>query len=117
MSAQAFEQGPRWNGDVGPSWHDVSVYADHIWTRYGYRVELKLVQSVRRLDGKGNSAWQAVASASPREGRSGAPAVTTASWGSGGAAKTCPQAIYSALAALDDLLTQRENTAAQQAAF
>lgn len=101
----------------GPSWQDAAEAAAFIWDRYGYRVELKFVQSVRRLDGKGNSAWQVVASLEPREGRPGRPLKTTESFGQGGTSKTAPQAVHRCCMAACEVLDARERDAAKQAAF
>lgn len=103
--------------EYGPSWQDCATAASYLWDRYGVRVDLRLCQSVRRMDGKGNSAWVVVASAQPREGRPGPAQNVQETWGQGGASKTAPQAIHRALLQLTERYDKWEKTAAKQAAF
>lgn len=117
MTAQNFESGARWHGDLGPTWRDCGDAAEHIWRVYGYRVDIRLIQPVRRLDGKGNSGWAVVVRAEPREGRHGTAITTTHRFGQGGAWKTAPAALHAALRDAEERLREREQAAAQQAAF
>jgi formylglycine-generating enzyme required for sulfatase activity len=117
MTAQYFEQGARWHGDLGPSWRDCGEVAEYIWRVYGHRVEIKLLQPVRRLDGAGDSGWAVVVSVSPREGRRGATFTTTQRFGRGGSWKTAPAALHAALRDAEERLREQEQAAAQQAAF
>lgn len=117
MSAGNFTQGARWTGDMGPTWNDCYTMADHIWAKRGRRVEIKLVQPVRRLNGTGNSGWAFVVSASPRQGCGGETLYATARYGQGGSWKTAPQALHAALRELEATLEGAEVTAAKQAAF
>lgn len=101
----------------GPSWYDVSIYAEHIRDTYGRLVYFKLAPPVRRLDGRGYTSWCGLVELYGRDAGSGVERVFQASWGSGGAARTAPGALYAALTLCEGYLEEKKATAERQAAF
>lgn len=107
----------RTDGELGPSWWDVGEYARELHSLYHVSTEFALVPPVRRLDGKGYSAWVAVATVRSRGTDKGWSHSVQASFGSGGAAKTAPAALHALCYLLHAACEERKQTAAQQAAF
>lgn len=101
----------------GPTWYDVSIYAEHIRDVYGRLVYFKLAPPVRRLDGRGYTSWCGLVELHGSVSGSGVERVFQASWGSGGAARTAPAALYAALTLCEGYLEEKARKALAQATF
>ena len=103
--------------EYGPGWADCREVVKHVRASYPRRVNIVLHPPIRRVDGKGDSAWTLVASAEPISGRDDTPIYAQSAWGAGGAHRTITAALHEALCAIVERLAEREANGVKLASF
>lgn len=101
----------------GPSWYDVSVYAEYLQEKWGVRSMFRLARPIRRVDGRGYTSWIGSVELYSSGADGGFLKGFNAAWGKGGAAATAPGALYEALTRAEGWLEERDEAARSQAAF
>lgn len=101
----------------GPSYYDVQIAVEYLRDRYGVGVDFVLVSPLYMPATGKRQAWQVCAKAWRLGSATELPFGARESFGAGGAWRTLPAAMHSALLALEAKLQSRELERAAQAAF
>ena len=104
-------------GEHGPSYWDVSTYADDLRERHGVGIRWTLVPPIRRVDGRGYTSWCVAVQVWVLRAKQTREWNAQAAFGAGGAWKTLPAALLATLRAYEEQREDERVAAEARAAF